>query len=184
MKNKTKPVKKTPAKKKTKNNVSEMISKFAPTEGFRVLKTTDIKKSNLVVNYEIKGDIVLLNKVYNCIYNDIAESDHIIFDVMSVNNKNGETSSFIIIKDLFRYHNLSNGFDEIVQQFPLFMMDFVMDNQIQIELNFFDTALHVNDAYIIESIEDYLSNISNNQAKIISDDKALRNKLINTPFEI
>lgn len=182
MKNKSKPVKKKVVKKE--NNVPAMVAKFAPTEGFRVTKETDIIKNNLIVRYDVKGDSVLLNEIYNGIYNDIADNERVIFDVITISNKSGESSGFIIIKDIFRYGNVPGGFDDMIQQFPLFTMDIVMDNHLQIEMNFFNTALNENDACIIEIIEEYLQNISKNQAKIINDNEALRNKLINTPFEI
>jgi len=152
--------------------IKKMSEKYVPTKGFTYRKKSITSKKYIKVKYILRGDILVLNNIKNNIYNAVSMvSENITFEYAQI----GDSEKYILLiinKD--KQSHLSESVRYASVKYPSIEVELVMDNKLEIRLDFDNDAVSYEDIellhvieYVLDSVEENWGSIVKNERKII-----------------
>lgn len=166
-----------PKKKKIdegkKKKLKDMNKKYVPIKGFTYSKKSTTSKKSIKINYTLRGDILVLNNVKNNFYNAVSMvSENIMFEYAQI----GDSEKYILLiinKD--KQSNLSENVRYASVKYPSIEIELVMDNKLEIRLDFENDGISYDDVEILYMIEYVLDSVEKNWKLIVKNERELIN---------
>ena len=136
-----------------KKKIKEMSEKHLPKKGFTAKKDVNVSDKQTIISYIFKGDIKVLNFIYNQFVNGCGViSDDYKFEYYDMGDGG---SPIILIVDDDRYPFIKNDFIINPSAFPIFDISFEMDNVLIASLDI-DTSSIDNSIVKLIWVFDYI----------------------------
>jgi len=148
-----------------KKALKKMNDKFLPKEGFVFTKSVDKTNTSYNISYKLKGYRPVLDFITEQIYNAIGliSSGDVTFEYYK---QSEDDPGMVVVMDKNKFPNITNEIALYLSSFPVFSIDTVMDNMVEIGLYLNKKAIDSSNVRIIQFFEYMLNSITVNFDKI------------------